>query len=1132
MKRPRLILALSPIILCAMPALAADKVAVRAAVHDGFARIALEWPAPVAYETKITDDTLTVHFSRALEADLAPLTKTLGETFAKVELDGNGTTLVAHLKHPIAATAFTVRSSIVAIDFSRAKYSSVKGEPSREAAAALAAVTPTAGPETAPAAPPAAAPAPDKAAMNVKITAAERNGVRRVVFEWPKPVEYGFANKDGTAVLSFDSDAEIDAKRLAEMLPELAPKIEAHDGEVRVFLSVPAGTLVASSHAGRSVTLSVTRQAPATAAKTPEAKPAKVAEPPPAAAKSAKAPEPPAAVTPPEAAPAKPAAAVAETKPAPAAPPAAKPEEAASKDAAKAADAVEPPPPATPPASVAVHFTATNNGASLRFDWPIATAAAIFRRGMASWIVFSTPTLLDLGEIQTIGRQAIGSVAQLPDKSATVLRLVARDGLIPSVRRNATSWIVDLTPQAAPAEAPIAADAHPGANPASVTFRVRQAGAPVTFRDPETGDKLWVIPVGELGRGVDAPVDLVELRGLASVQGIVLRGLVDDLAFHVDKDGVEVTRPGGLALSGERDRLLGRALKRAHVLFDFAQWGGSPDEDFIAARAVLERAIADAPQGARSQPRLALAQFYFAHLFAAETLAVIDAIGRDDPGFAAVPPVRALKGAACLLAGRLPCAEEELAQNSLAQDPEAALWRAAVAAEKGDWEAAAQGFLDGASLLATYPRPLRIRFSLVAATAMLETDRVPIASPLLELALKDHPDAADLAMATYLDGRRLLLQGKLDEALVRWDQVLEGSDNAAKVRARYSRALALFDAGRATVDETVKKLDDMRFAWRGDAFEFKLLRRLGEMKLEQGDAAGGLEALQQATTYFPDNPAAKDLAKLTADTFAGLFLGPQADDLTPMKSLALYDQFHDVEPAGPRSDAIVAKLIDRLVSVDLLDRAAGLLEGQAAKRKPGADKARATTQLALLRLMDQKPDAAQKALDIDVGNDLPPELAQQRQQLRARVQMDLGRPTDALAFLDKDVSRDADRLRADIYWRGHNWHEAAKTLTRLIGAPRADGKLDPETARLVIGLAAALTLDDDQAALAKLRTDFAVAMDATPSAQAFRVLAGDPAKEPSTDPSVLANRVAQIGDLQKFMAAFKPPAPATPKPAS
>jgi hypothetical protein len=146
--------------------------------------------------------------------------------------------------------------------------------------------------------------------------------------------------------------------------------------------------------------------------------------------------------------------------------------------------------------------------------------------------------------------------------------------------------------------------------------------------------------------------------------------------------------------------------------------------------------------------------------------------------------------------------------------------------------------------------------------------------------------------------------------------------------------------------------------------------------------------------------------------------------------------------------------------------------------------------------------------------------------------MDLGRPTDALAFLDKDVSRDADRLRADIYWRGHNWHEAAKTLTRLIGAPRADGKLDPETARLVIGLAAALTLDDDQAALAKLRTDFAVAMDATPSAQAFRVLAGDPAKEPSTDPSVLANRVAQIGDLQKFMAAFKPPAPATPKPAS
>jgi hypothetical protein len=342
------------------------------------------------------------------------------------------------------------------------------------------------------------------------------------------------------------------------------------------------------------------------------------------------------------------------------------------------------------------------------------------------------------------------------------------------------------------------------------------------------------------------------------------------------------------------------------------------------------------------------------------------------------------------------------------------------------------------------------------------------------------------------------------------------------VRARYSTALALYDAGRASAAETVKTLDDMRFAWRGDDFEFALLRRLGELKIAQGDQSGGLEALQQAVTYFPDNPAAKTVTKETSDAFAAVFLGDQSGDLPPLKALALYDGFHDLEPEGTRRDSIQRKLIDRLVAVDLLDRAAGLLEDFATKRLSGLDKMRATTQLALLRLMDHKPDAAQKALDIDVGPDLPPDLLRQRQQLRARVQMDLGRPTDALAILASDQSRDADRLRADIYWRGHNWKEAAKTLGRLAGAPPADGKLDAETAHLVVSLAAALTLDDDQTGLAKLRASFGEAMNGSSLADAFRVLAADGGAEPAADDTrARASRVAQIGDLQSFMSAYK-----------
>ncbi len=1011
----------------------------------------------MTYEAKVADATLTIRFARPLEGATAQVQQGLVDFVASATLAEVGKTFVARLKRPVTITAFTVKQKTVVVDLTPVPPHKTEPKPA----------PPKAEPR------PAAVPAPPPPPPAVGVQIAEKNDMLHVAFAWPKRVGYELVEKGGSARLTFRAAGTI-AEAALTPLAAFAPKVENTDRATTLTIALAPGTHAKVVRSGKEIVLELRRPP---AAKLPEPTP--------------------------------PAAPVAAAPPAPS---------ATVADAALP-DSDAPPPP--PPTSLAVRYLASDTSASLRFDWPVATAAAVFRRGDDVWVVFALPTTLDLAEPLAQGQQNLTALAQSPTKDATVLRVTPRGGLAPSVRRAGMAWIVDFKSQVTPAEAPIAIEAHPDATPANVAFRVRQASEPVALADPEIG-RLTVVPLGEVGRAIDAPQNFVDFRTIASVQGIVLRLVSDDAALHVSSDDVEVTRPGGLELSSERDRLLGHRTETAHVLFDFERWAGSRNLDYAERRVALERAITAAPESARTEPRLALARFFFAHFFGAETLAVLEAIGRDDPPALDDASVHALKGAACLLVVDLACAASELGQHALDGEPEAALWRASLAAASGDAATAAQGFLKSANLLPIYPKPLRMRFALEAAAAMLDTGQPSLSRPLLDLVLRDKAAPRDqVALALYLDGRRMQQDGKLDDALKQWSDVVAMNAPEARARALSSRALALMDAGKATRAATIKTLDGLRFAWRGDDFEFALLRKLGELQLAEGDDGAALESLREAAADFPDNRAVKDVMKETSDAFAALFLDDKDNNLPPLKALTIYDQFYELEPAGERSDRIVKKLIDRLVSVDLLDRAADLLDNQVAKRLTGADKVRGATQLALLRLMDHEPDAAMKALDIDVGHDIPADLARQRQQLRARVLMEQNRPDDALKLVAGDDSRDADRLRADIYWRRHDWRGAAQALERLAGAPPSDGKIDAETSRLAVSLAAALTLDDDQAGLQKLRGAFGPAMAGSPYADAFRVLAGDGGAAPGANPQIIATKIAQIGELQNFMASFK-----------
>jgi tetratricopeptide (TPR) repeat protein len=1114
-------------VLLAGPVLGAEKVGIETGLHDGFGRIVFAWPEPIKFVATIGQQGLTIKFERPLHADLALIAKQLPHYVEGASMDGDSTVLVT-LKHPVGlhTLALGKRASIDLVD---------PGGPAAQAQAKPAPVKAPAKPHVAavPAPTAAAKPAADKPTLPqpqaVAVKRIDEDGVHRLVFEWPKPTEYNAKVVKGEATIHFKQAGAIDGEQLAAAAPELSPRVTPGRDDLTVRLKLPTGSKL---HVHRKDNLVFLDLTPGPQAKSAAAAPAKPIESPPAQAAAAAqakpaATSPPTPLTPSQAPPqaaATPPAPTdeAEAKPVQTVAPPASREQAAREQAARDQAAREAK--ARDAAPLALRYANGDAGATMRFEWNKPVGAAVFRRGAHLWIVFGAPLVVDLADLKAKGQVAVTTVRQVQHPAATILRLTTLKGFNPSIRRAETAWIVELTPQLLQPDSPIGVSLQPAAQPPRAFFTVREPNEPVVFRDPEIGDNLVVVPVGQVGQGVAREERLVDFTSMLTAQGIALRPNDDSVTTRIIGTGVEVSGPAGLTLSSEKDRARRRNEAQPR-LFELSDWFGARDGDFLARRRALQLDIVAAAPVSRSGTRLDLARFYFAHGYGPEALGVIEAIQHDDPSFAADPRVRAMTGGAMLLAGDQEGAARELGLHALDDEHDIALWRGSLAYAKRDWPRAAAEFGKGEALLPTYPKLLRNRFALEAAEALLATGQHDDAEHYIDFVLKDAPSAGDRAAARLLTGRVLELAGDAEQARGVFDKLASGEDRPTRARATLARTLADLESGALPRGEAIEKLDALRFAWRGDDFEMNLLRHLGELKLKDGDYRGGLEALHQAMANFPDHPDHRAITQQTTDAFTDLFIGPQAENVPPLKALSLYEEYHELTPAGAKGDEIIEKLVDRLVGVDLLDRAATLLENQVQFRLSGKDKARVATRLALVQLLDRKPNAALATLDgaaaPNAGRDIPAELLRQRQQLRARALLELRRGDEALAILGDDRSVAADQLRADIYWRDKNWAEVAKTFARLAEVARVrEGQLDEEAARNILNWGTALTLAGDQPGIAKLAATYGTAMEASPFRDAFRVISGGGVAS-SGDIRQLAGKVAQVADLQGFMASYR-----------
>ncbi|MDF3812277.1 hypothetical protein P3G22_18520, partial [Rhodopseudomonas sp. BAL398] len=255
--------------------------------------------------------------------------------------------------------------------------------------------------------------------------------------------------------------------------------------------------------------------------------------------------------------------------------------------------------------------------------------------------------------------------------------------------------------------------------------------------------------------------------------------------------------------------------------------------------------------------------------------------------------------------------------------------------------------------------------------------------------------------------------------------------------------------------------------------------------------------------------------------FSDLFLGSKGDDMPPIDALATFYEFRELTPIGRRGDEMIRRLADRLVAVDLLDQGAELLQYQIDKRLEGAARAGVAAKLAMIYLMNRKPDRAIAALRTTRISDLSGEVRQQRLLLEARAQSDIGRHDLALDIISNSGGREAIRLRSDIYWAARRWREASEQIELYLGDRWRD--FTPLTAAEkgdVIRAAVGYALAQDALGLMRFRDKFMPLMTAPDDRAAFNA-ASMPSSGNSSEFGAIAKMAAGVDTLGGFLREMK-----------
>lgn len=682
------------------------------------------------------------------------------------------------------------------------------------------------------------------------------------------------------------------------------------------------------------------------------------------------------------------------------------------------------------PGQIAIKYSPLKGGSgAMTFDLgDIDSTMAAFFRGKYLWVVFDSYksfTFQDNGVVEDFSQTA--------NDKASILRFRVKGYNNAKVSKNGTKWTIELTNHRVK-------DQKYLLTPKTIEDEAIEikgdfgASQIVEFHDPEIGDLVRVLPLSTPSARVQTIKESVDFNILPSIQGIAVAMGSEDVDFIKDKAALKIISNHNLPAVEDKAPLpqvntdlgsVGSLLPLLDKKLDIIHFLDT------RTRLMLEISTAANPTE-RFNKYYELFRFYFVNAMyneALESLITAKRVSLSDYNAS----LKARFGVAVTLTltdyleEAKPIYEELLKGMPPSSTNEIALWN------NYNEFVLAKNPVNNIGLLANLNKsvnlyPDELYWPLVFTElelSLLANDMKQVESIFKEIRTTDGSKEGITGSLKFYKANYYRKKGQVNLALqFLQDLASQDTDLFNKTRAEFELVKLQLAQKQIQMDEAIKRLEAVRFDWRGDTLEYNILMQLAAFYRAAKDSMGALRTYHYVQTAFSNQVNNFYITSEMVKIFNDVFLpGGSLEEMEDFKAVALFYEFRDLNPIGEQGDDVILEIARRLTRLDLLAGAAELLRHQVRYRLTGAKRILNADHLAIILLMDKKPSEAIKVLDETDRDNARFKEHEYRVRLKAQGLVDLGKYNDALQYLKDDISDDASVLRREIYYRAEKWND-------------------------------------------------------------------------------------------------------------